>query len=107
MASRQRTWALVLAAGDGTRLASLTTDANGRFAVDYSKVKQAVRDLTHELLTIEARGDYHAAQQMLETLGVIRPSVQKALDRMTHIPVDIEPKFVTANRLVPSTANQF
>jgi mannose-1-phosphate guanylyltransferase len=30
MASRQRTWALVLAAGDGTRLASLTTDANGR-----------------------------------------------------------------------------
>jgi mannose-1-phosphate guanylyltransferase len=30
MASRQRTWALVLAAGDGTRLASLTTDATGR-----------------------------------------------------------------------------
>ena len=27
---RQRTWALVLAAGDGTRLATLTTDANGR-----------------------------------------------------------------------------
>ena len=30
MRSRQRTWALVLAAGDGTRLATLTTDANGR-----------------------------------------------------------------------------
>jgi mannose-1-phosphate guanylyltransferase len=30
MRSRQRTWALVLAAGDGTRLASLTTDSNGR-----------------------------------------------------------------------------
>ncbi|HVZ35803.1 MAG TPA: sugar phosphate nucleotidyltransferase [Polyangiaceae bacterium] len=30
MSSRQRTWALVLAAGDGTRLATLTTDANGR-----------------------------------------------------------------------------
>jgi mannose-1-phosphate guanylyltransferase len=30
MRSRQRTWALVLAAGDGTRLASLTTDASGR-----------------------------------------------------------------------------
>lgn len=27
---RQRTWALVLAAGDGTRLATLTTDVNGR-----------------------------------------------------------------------------
>jgi mannose-1-phosphate guanylyltransferase len=30
MSSRQRTWALVLAAGDGTRLATLTTDASGR-----------------------------------------------------------------------------
>jgi mannose-1-phosphate guanylyltransferase len=30
MRIRQRTWALVLAAGDGTRLSTLTTDANGR-----------------------------------------------------------------------------
>jgi mannose-1-phosphate guanylyltransferase len=30
MRIRQRTWALVLAAGDGTRLATLTTDASGR-----------------------------------------------------------------------------
>jgi mannose-1-phosphate guanylyltransferase len=29
MRTRQRTWAIVLAAGDGTRLASLTTDARG------------------------------------------------------------------------------
>lgn len=83
---------------------AFTTDANGRFAVDYSKAKEAVRDLAHELLTIEARGDYDAARQMLEKLAVIRPAVQKALDRMSHIPVDIEPKFVTATRLVPSAA---
>jgi mannose-1-phosphate guanylyltransferase len=30
MRARQRTWTVVLAAGDGSRLASLTTDANGR-----------------------------------------------------------------------------
>jgi len=30
MGTSQRTWAVVLAAGDGTRLAALTTDANGR-----------------------------------------------------------------------------
>lgn len=30
MITRQRLWAVVLAAGDGTRLAALTTDANGR-----------------------------------------------------------------------------
>jgi hypothetical protein len=75
---------------------------DGRFAVDYSKMKQAVRDLTHELLTIEARGDYNAGQAILDRLGVIRPVVRQALDRMVDIPVDIEPQFVTANKLVPS-----
>jgi hypothetical protein len=80
---------------------------DGRFAVDYSKVKQVVRDLTHELLTIEARGDYKAGQAILDRLGVIRPVVRQALDRMVDIPVDIEPQFVTANKLVPSNNAHF
>jgi hypothetical protein len=39
---------------------------------------------------------------MLDELGVIRPNVQKALDSLTAIPVDIEPIFVTANQLTSS-----
>ena len=33
-------------------------------------------------------------------MGVVRPPVQKALDRLQAIPVDIEPQFVTADELV-------
>jgi hypothetical protein len=40
---------------------------------------------------------------MLDELGVIRPSMQKALNSLSSIPVDIEPKFVTANELSAST----
>ena len=36
---------------------------------------------------------------MLEKLGVVRPEVQKVLDRLTGVPVDIEPKFTTAATL--------
>ena len=32
-----------------------------------------MRDLTHDLLTLEAEGNYAGAKHMLDTLGVIRP----------------------------------
>ncbi len=74
---------------------------DGTFAVDESKVKNAVRDLTHDLLTVEANGDYTGAKKMLDTLGVIRPQVQQALNKLQDIPTDIEPLFVTADELAP------
>jgi len=64
---------------------------DGAFAVDYSKIKPAVRDLTHEILTIEAEGNYAGARQMLDSLGVVRPAMQKALDSLKDIPTDIRP----------------
>jgi hypothetical protein len=64
---------------------------DGTFAVDFTKVKGAVRDLVHDLLEIEATGDYARAKKMLDELGVLRPPLQKALDKLTDIPTDIEP----------------
>ena len=75
---------------------------DGTFEVDFAKIKGAVRDLDHDLLTLEATGDYAGAKRMLDGLGVIRPNMQKALDSLTGIPVDIEPVFVTANQLTAS-----
>ena len=50
-----------------------------------------MRDLVHDLLTIEATGDYARAKKMLDTLGVLRPAMQKTLARLTDLPTDIEP----------------
>ncbi len=75
---------------------------DGTFEVNYAKIKQAVRDLTHELLTIEARGDYASANRLLAELGVLRPGLTKALERLKDIPVDIEPRFSTADELTRS-----
>jgi hypothetical protein len=36
---------------------------------------------------------------MIDTLAVVRPDVRRALDRLGHVPVDIEPRFVTAAQL--------
>jgi hypothetical protein len=73
---------------------------DGTFAVDFMKIKQAVSDLTHDLLTVEATGDYAGAQRML-ALAVIRPNVALQLTKLANVPVDIEPMFVTADELAP------
>jgi len=70
---------------------AIAANADGTFAVDMTKIKAAVRDLDHDLLTLEARGDYAGAKRMLTTLAVIRPPMQKALDRVADIPTDIDP----------------
>jgi hypothetical protein len=78
---------------------AFVANSDGTFAVDFSKIKDAVRSLDHDLLTVEATGDYNAAKKMLTNLSVIRPEVQKALDRLKSLPTDIEPIFVTADAL--------
>lgn len=72
---------------------------DGTFSVNSAKIKDAVRSLTHDLLTIEATGDYAGAKKMLDRLGVLRPPVKTALQNLQGIPTDIEPIFVTADRL--------
>ena len=74
---------------------------NGTWSVDQTKIRQAVADLAHELLTLEATGDYAGARKMLDTLGVINPDVAATLKKVDSIPVDILPTFVTANQLSP------
>lgn len=67
--------------------------------MDLSRIKDAVRSLDHEFVTLEATGDYAGAKKMIEQMSVIRPEVQKALDRLKQVPTDIEPIFVTADSL--------
>jgi len=77
----------------------VTTAPNGTFAVSEPRIKQNVIDLTRDLMTMQAKGDYAAAKQLMDTLGVIRPPVQAILDKLKGVPVDIEPRFVTADSL--------
>jgi len=73
--------------------------SDGTFSVDAAMIKQNVRDLTRDIMTIQAIGAYEDAKQMIATLGVVRPEVQKILARLTDVPVDIEPRFVAAESL--------
>ena len=55
--------------------------------------------LTREIMTLQAEGSYPKAKALIDRLANVRPSVQKVLDRLAAVPVDIEPRFLTAERL--------
>jgi hypothetical protein len=78
---------------------AVTVRPDGTFAIDARRTRAAVEALTRELMTIQGRGDAAAARALLDRLGVIRPQVQRVLDRLGAVPVDIAPRFVTAEAL--------
>src|SRR5687767_5142392 len=77
----------------------VVANADGTFAVNPARIKENVSGLTRDIMTMQAMGDYAAAKAMLEKMGVVRPPVQAVLDKLTNVPVDIAPRFVTAEQL--------
>ena len=54
--------------------------------------------LTREIMTLQAEGSYAKAKALIDELGVVRPAVQKVLDRLAQVPVDIAPAFPDVDR---------
>jgi hypothetical protein len=77
----------------------VSVTGDGTFAVNPERIHQNVIDLTRDIMTLQAVGGYEDAVRMIQTLGVVRPPVQAILDKLTGVPVDIEPRFVTAEQL--------
>jgi hypothetical protein len=73
--------------------------ADGRFALVQEKFAPAIESLARELLTIEATGDKARAKALLDRLVVNRPETQRVLSRLGKVPVDIAPRYVTAEQL--------
>jgi hypothetical protein len=71
-------------------------ESTGTFSINQAKIKDAVKKLTGEILTVQAEGSYEKAKALLDKYAVIRSPMQKALDRLKDVPVDIEPVFPLA-----------
>ena len=72
---------------------------DGTFSVDVVKAKQTASALTAEIMTLQASGDKAKAVAMLER-AVLRPEVKAVLHKLESVPVDITPRFVTAEALL-------
>jgi hypothetical protein len=78
---------------------AFVVNKDGTFSVNLKKAKKAVTALARELLTLEATGDYAATRKLFDRLVIMRPEVQAVLGRLDGAPIDIRPRFVTAEAL--------
>ena len=78
----------------------VSVSSDGTFSVDPVRIRQNVIDLTRDIMTLQAEGRYGAAVTLIDQLGYVRPAAQVVLDRLRHVPVDIQPRFVTAEALL-------
>jgi hypothetical protein len=70
--------------------------AGTKYTVDFAKMREAVRALATELLTIEATGDYARAAALLAKYGTSTPEIEAVSRGLTDIPIDITPVFTAA-----------
>lgn len=83
---------------------AIRIDAQGKFSLDVPKAKRAITALTRQIMTLQAHGDYDGVKRLMERMVVIRPEIQRVLDQLGQVPVDIAPQFVTANSLAAQPA---
>ncbi len=78
---------------------AVVVNKDGTFAVVPGKIRESVTSLTKQLMELQAAGDRASAESLLAKMGVVRPEVKRVLDRLEKVPVDIEPRYVTAEKL--------
>ncbi len=83
---------------------ALRVARDGTFSVDTAKVKAAVRALTAEIMNVQATGDRAKAAEMVGARAKLRPEVAAILAKLDKVPVDIEPRFPTADKLLATAA---
>lgn len=66
-------------------------EKNARFKLNPDKIKDAVKQLAHDILMIEALGDYNKAKEMIDKYRIISPELKQSLDKVSGVPVDIKP----------------
>ena len=70
---------------------AITRGDSGRYAIDFTKMTQAMPALAKELLEIEATGNRNRAEQWFQKYGSMPAELKSALANVKDVPVDIDP----------------
>ena len=64
---------------------------DGKYAVNFEKMQEAMDSLSNLILTIQGDGDYERADRLIKTKGIIYPELENDLQKLDtkKIPVDV------------------
>jgi len=61
--------------------------------VNFEKIYPALTELAHEVLTLQAEGNYDGAKKFIEKYAVLSPSMKTLIGNLSGLPIDIKPVF--------------
>jgi hypothetical protein len=73
------------------RMGAFTREADGKYRVDFARMRAGADSLSRRILTLQGNGDYAGVGALNAELGAIDPVLRSDLDRLgaKGIPVDI------------------
>ena len=72
---------------------------DNKLHVNTKKIAEAVKELAHKVLMIQAHGDYQKAKKLIEKYSKVTPVLKKYLAQLKDIPVDIRPQYPSIKEL--------
>jgi hypothetical protein len=70
---------------------AIAREQSGKYAIDFTKMPQAIALLAKELLEIEATGDRNRAEQWFKKYDSMPAELKSALANVKDVPVDVDP----------------
>lgn len=64
-----------------------------RYVIDNVKMEAGVRDFLHDILMLQAKGDYEGVKSFMATWAKLDPEAEAAVAAMGTLPVDIKPVY--------------
>lgn len=64
-----------------------------RFSVNHERIQNAVKELAHDLLMIQALGDYNKAKEFIGKYRHVSPQLERVLEAVADVPIDIKPVY--------------
>jgi hypothetical protein len=75
---------------------ALAIDAEGRFQAVSDKFPGAIKDLLHDMLVLQAAGDYDGTKAFLDKYGKATPQLEAAIGKLGDVVIDINPVYTQA-----------
>ena len=72
---------------------------DGKLHYDADKMEEAIEDLSHKVLMIQAEGDYEAAKELVDKYSKMTPVMEEYIGKLSDLPVDIDPEFPAVEKL--------
>jgi hypothetical protein len=82
---------------------AIVVDSEGRYHTVSEKFPGAIRDLLHDMLILQATGDYQGTAAFLDRWGKPDANLRAALEQLKSVAVDIRPLFSQAEKLAQSS----